>query len=120
MILNSNYQTELGEHIVSDKMVFLDSKSRKFIIINEKVGNYKGANWYSNEYWDTRKITFNTKSISLYDHNSFDYDYVQTPSDEDIKEMSNHDIEMFVDHCVYSEDTYPLIETIKNYQKKLK
>jgi hypothetical protein len=119
VILNSNYQIELGEHIGSDKMVFLDSKSRKFIIINEKVGNYKGANWYSNEYWDTRKLYSNYKSLSLYDNNSFDYDYVETPTDTEIKKMSDSEIELFIDHCVYSEDTYPLIETIKNYRKKL-
>lgn len=118
VILNLHYQLELAEHIGSDKMIFLDSKSRKFIIINEKLGNFKGANWFSNTYWDTRKISINSKSLSLYD-NSFDYDYIETPSDKDLKEMSSSEIELFVDHCVYSEDTMPLINLITSYQNKL-
>jgi predicted glutamine amidotransferase len=123
VILNNNYQIELAEHIGSDKMIFLDNKSRKFIIINEKRGNYKGANWFSNDYWDTRKTAFSylypNKSLSLYDSNSFDYDFIETPTDIELKKMSDSEIEMFIDHCVYNEDTYPLIETIKNYRKKL-
>jgi len=49
-ILKDEYQDELAKHIDNDKMLFLDSKTSKFIIINENYGNYKGSNWFSNDY----------------------------------------------------------------------
>ena len=65
LIFNKDFQRELEEHIGTEKLIFLDSKSKQFIIINKLEGNYKGANWYSNEYWqDTPKISYLTTTMT--------------------------------------------------------
>ena len=119
-VLENSFQKAISEHIDNDKMVFLDSKSEKFIIINENLGNYKGKNWFSNTYWEIPKPNFNLNLYgSNHNYNSFDYDYVSTPTEKEIKKMTYMDIEMFVDHCFTHYDTVPIIELISKYQRKI-
>ena len=73
LIFNKDFQRELEDHIGTEKLIFLDSKSKQFIIINELEGNYQGSNWYSNEYWqDTPKISYlsdNDNQLNYYGNN---------------------------------------------------
>jgi len=70
LIFNKDFQRELEAHIGTEKLIFLDSKSKQFIIINEFEGNYQGSNWYSNEYWqDMPKISYlsdNDNQLNFY------------------------------------------------------
>jgi len=118
-VLENSFQKAISDHIDNDKMVFLDSKSEKFIIINENLGNYKGKNWFSNTYWEIPKPKFNLNLYGNNNYNSFDYDYLTTPTEKEIKKMTYMDIEMFVDHCFTHYDTVPIIELISKYQRKI-
>ena len=73
LIFNKDFQRELEDHIGTEKLIFLDSKSKQFIIINELEGNYQGSNWYSNEYWqDMPKISYvsnNDNQLNYYGNN---------------------------------------------------
>ena len=133
-ILKSKYQNELANHIDDDKMIFLDSKSEKFIIINEESGNYKGANWYSNSYWNFKssysKLDWNEDNWSLNTygfrgHSSIDKPVVSSSnemgflSDDEISRTPNHQLFDFVDDCYYSEDMSPIYDLVKRYKNKV-
>jgi len=121
VILNANFILELEEHIQNDKMLFLDSKSKKFIIVNEKAGNFIGANWFSNDYWNTIKITSKPKLQYDYFDGSFgnnNYDYIfDTPTNEEIVSMSEIQIHNFVDKCIDDGNIFPIVDIIQDYQK---
>ena len=104
--------------------------TRKFIIINENLGNYKGANWFSNDYWNVKKFSFDTPKLTYkksndnffnsldknynYDMESY-YDFV--PTNEELMSWTDSDIQDFVECCVSTGDYYPLIEIINDYKK---
>jgi len=130
LILKKTFQDELQDHIEQDKFLFLDSMTRKFIIINEKLGNYKGANWFSNDYWNIKKFSFNTPTLTFKKHddnffnsldNSYNYDmesyYNFVPTNEELIKWNESDVHDFIDLCVANEDYYPLIEIINDYKK---
>ena len=110
-VLNSKFIKALEVHIGSDKMIFLDSKSEKFIIVNQNLGNYKGANWFSNDYWDTPKFSFNPK-INYYG-NSISYKY---QDDDELSDMNTDDIYDFVYSCYENYNLDPIVEIIKDYK----
>ena len=128
VILNSDFQSELANHIDNDKMVFLDSKTQKIIIINEHHGNYKGANWFSNDYWNIPKISYradadiNYGSLNYYGghllerSNAVQFDFL---SDEEIKNSTVNNLYDFVDDCYYSEDLTPIYNLVERYKKKV-
>ena len=104
--------------------------TRKFIIINEKLGNYKGANWFSNDYWNIKKLSFDTPKISYrnYDDNfynsldqNYNYDmenyYDFVPTNEELLKWNESDIFDFIECCASNGDYYPLIEIINDYKK---
>ena len=113
-VLETKFKTELEKHIVSDKMIFLDSKSQKFIIINENLGNYKGANWFSNDYWNIPKFNFNSK-INLYG-NSLSYNYLDAPTDDELLNMTEQDIYDFVYNCYENYNFDAIVEIIQDYK----
>ena len=117
-VLETKFKTELEKHIVSDKMVFLDSKSQKFIIINENLGNYKGANWFSNDYWNIPKFNFNSK-INLYG-NSLSYNYLDAPTDDELLNMTEQDIYDFVYNCFENYNYDAIVDIIKDYKLYLR
>lgn len=125
LILNSNYQSELDSHIENDKMLFLDSKSEKFIIINEDLGNYQGANWFSNDYWNISKtISYRIDNDFNYYgghilENSFQDNQIDFLSDHDIKNLGDQSVYDFVDDCFYSEDMSPIYNLVDRYKKKI-
>jgi hypothetical protein len=130
LILKKDFQDQLQDHIEQDKFLFLDSMTRKFIIINENLGNYKGANWFSNDYWNVKKFSFDTPKITYnksndnffnsldrnynYDTESY-YDFV--PTNEELVKWTESDVHDFIDCCVANGDYYPLIEIINDYKK---
>ena len=126
IILNSDYQSELEDHIDNDKMIFLDSKTEKFIIINETVGNYRSGNWFSNDYWhNVPKISYRIDNDFNYygnNHilekslNNYQIDFL---SDDEIKKSDNQSIYDFVDDCYYSEDMTPIYNLVDRYKKKV-
>ena len=126
-ILKDEYQDELAEHIDNDKMLFLDSKTSKFIIINESLGNYKGSNWFSNDYWDTPKISYRLDNDLNYYGNGFHGHHVLDQSvnsidfysDEEISKTPNNELHDFVDDCYYSEDMSPIYNLVDRYKKKV-
>ena len=135
VILNQDYQKELQEHINQDKFLFLDSKTKKFIIINEDEGNYRGANWFSNDYWNIQKLSVPKISYAKYNdqfdlnynydleewndyNNQYDYNFI--PTNEEISNWSEIEIENFVEQCIESDCTYPLVDIISDYKKYLK
>ena len=113
-ILETKFQKALSYHINSDKMIFLDSQSEKFIIINENLGNYKGANWFSNDYWNIPK--FNFSKINYYGNNSFDYNYLDVPTDEEIINMTTDDIYDFVCGCFENYNYDAIVDIIQDYK----
>ena len=126
-ILKDEYQDELAEHIDNDKMLFLDSKTSKFIIINESLGNYKGSNWFSNDYWDTPKISYRLDNDLNYYGNGFHGHHVLDQSvnnidfysDDEISRIPNNELHDFVDDCHYSEDMSPIYNLVDRYKKKV-
>ena len=147
LIFNKDFQRELEAHIGTEKLIFLDSKSKQFIIINEFEGNYQGSNWYSNEYWqDTPKISYlsdNDNQLNYYgnennfngwnylDDNDYDYDkekpkrYLDTHlldefySDDRIKNTPIAELYDFIDDCYYSEDMTPIYDLVNRYKGKI-
>lgn len=120
VLLNNNFILELEEHIQNDKMLFLDSKSKKFIIVNEKAGNFIGANWFSNDYWNAIKITSKPKIQYDYFDGSFGNNYsyfVDTPTNEEIVNMSEIQIHNFIDRCIDDGNIFPIVDIIQDYKK---
>jgi len=135
IILNKDYQTELENHIDDDKLLFLDSQTSKFIIINETSGNYKGANWFSNDYWNISlapKLSYRLDNdyLSNYDDNDFYssghlVERSMTPqldflSDHEILKMGKNELYDFVDDCYYSEDMSPIYNLVDRYKRNVK
>ena len=131
-VLKKDFQVELENHIDDDKMLFLDSKTSKFIIINESNGNYKGANWFSNDYWNIPKISnsisFDTDwkdDLNYYGfrgHHVLDQpinDTIDFLSDDEIAKTPDQTLFDFVDDCHYSEDMTPIYNLVKRYKKKV-
>ena len=129
-ILKEEYQKELGNHIGNDKMVFLDSQTSKFIIINEDEGNYKGSNWYSNTYWKDTPLSINWDSNWDNDLNAYGYrghHLLENPvssqmrflSDDEIIQLADNQLYDFVDDCYFSEDMSPIYDLARRYKKKI-
>jgi hypothetical protein len=128
-ILKDEYQKELAEHIDNDKMLFLDSKTSKFIIINESYGNYKGSNWFSNDYWDIPKISYRIDNDYNSDLNYYGFrghhvldqsvNSINFLSDDEISRTPSNQLYDFVDDCYYSEDLSPLYNLVDRYKKKV-
>jgi len=124
IILQKDYVKELEDHIDNDKLLFLDSKSKKFIIVNESVGNYKGANWFSNDYWNVQKFSVPKIQYNFYDQldKNYNYDhdyYYNVPTNEELINMSEVEIHNFIDECIESENVFPLVDIIQDYKKYL-
>jgi len=132
VILKNDFQNELGNHIDDDKMIFLDSKTSKFIIINETHGNYKGSNWFSNSYWNIGStISFDQDwkdDLNYYGfrgHHVLDSpvnqsrEEMQFLSDDEISRTPDNDLMDFVDDCYFSENMSPLYDLAKRYKKKV-
>lgn len=122
VLLNSVYQKQLGNHIDDDKMVFLDSQTSKFIIINEELGNYKGANWYSNTYWQNTFTTSLSKPYSSFGHlgsiyNDYDFEWEHPTKIEDLE--TDEEVYDFVDNCVDNGNLYPIYNALTEYRKKI-
>ena len=50
LLYNNDWQEKLGDTIGSDKLLFLDSKTEEFTIINEQEGKQTDDMWLSNTY----------------------------------------------------------------------
>ena len=88
--------------------------------MNERAGNFIGANWFSNDYWNTIKITSKPKLQYDYFDGSFgsNYNYfVDTPTNEEIVNMSEIQIHNFVDRCIDDGNIFPIVDIIQDYQK---
>ncbi len=60
LLYNLEWQESLGEMIGTDKLVFLDGKTKEFTIINSDEGkNVKGIGWLSNTYSISRGLGYN-------------------------------------------------------------
>ena len=129
IILNKDYQDELSEFIDKDKLVLLDSQSNKFIIINEKLGNFKGANWFSNTYWQDQPITTfksqNDNKINYYGGhlNSWDdyqYDWFNDLDISDVLELNNNEIYDYIESCMHHERVDVIADIIFKYKNLMK
>ena len=142
--MNSKYFIEeLGNHINSDKLVFLDSKANQFFIINSDEGNYVGKNWYSNDYWNIiptssynsyRNYDYSKSFDDQYNYdtetfnnlpyqNNFDDDYSFYPNDLKAKDLINmdlKDIDELIDELFLSDQQEILSELIFELCEKLK
>ena len=60
LLYNTEWQESLGEMIGTDKLCFLDGKTKEFTIINADEGkDVKGIGWLSNTYSITRGVGYN-------------------------------------------------------------
>ena len=92
--------------------------------MNESVGNYKGANWFSNDYWNVQKFSTPKIQYNFYDQldNNYNYDheyYYNVPTNEELANMSEIEIHNFIDGCIESENVFPLVDIIQDYKKYL-
>ena len=126
IILQKNYIEELEDHIGNDKLLFLDSKTKKFIIVNEKVGNYRGANWFSNDYWNDQVFKFSKPKIQYNNYNNYfddldnqytNLDYYNVPTNEELCNMTEIEIHNFIDECIETDNVFPIVDIIQDYKK---
>jgi hypothetical protein len=92
MLYNVEWQDMLAETIGTDKMVFLDGKTKEFTIVNPQQGkDVQGVGWVSNTYSINRGVGFNYdinkgKKVpntlygnygngSIYNDRSYQYDF---------------------------------------------
>ena len=84
MLYNVEWQDMLAETIGTDKMVFLDGKTKEFTIVNPQQGKeVQGVGWVSNTYSINRGVGFNydiNKGKKVPNINPAEIDKKYTPS----------------------------------------
>ena len=72
---NKEFIESINEFIGTDKLLILDSKTKKFTIFNELEGYYENNTWYSNSYFKTKRLKkVDYQGLGLYNSNDY-YSY---------------------------------------------
>ena len=98
LLYNPDWQEMIGDMIGSDKLLFLDSKTEEFTIINEQEGKTTDDMWLSNSYSLqptgnyalTRDYKYNADTDTMEKNESKYYGYDWDYEDEDMSGWRGH------------------------------
>lgn len=98
LLYNPDWQEMIGDMIGSDKLLFLDSKTEEFTIINEQEGKTTDDMWLSNtyslqptgNYALTRDYKYNADTDTMEKNESKYYGYDWDYEDEDMSGWRGH------------------------------